>query len=133
MRKREQKVPPSLWAQHHLQDRSLLSQGQSSSYNSGSQLNVRGEIPVLSGVSFDYTNLLTKPSMIKETPGDFIWNSNLGQLKTVSVPTINSKNCSSCVQNFNTHSTSLPKTITKSSPQNKNSKGKKFDFYKFYK
>ena len=70
--------------------------------------------------------------MIKDTPRDFNWNSNLGRLETVSIPTINSKNRSSCVQYFKTHSTSLPKTIPKSSPKNRNSKRKKFDFCKFY-
>ena len=78
MRKQEWKAPPSLQAQNHIQDRSLLSRGQSSSFNSGPQFNVPGEIPVSSGVSFDYTNLLTKPGVIKETPRDFNWNSNLG-------------------------------------------------------
>ena len=90
MRKLKRKAPPSLQAQNHIQDRSLLSQGQSSSYDSGPQFNVSGEIPISSCVPFDYTNLLTKPSVIKETPRDFNWNFDLGRLKTVLVPKINS-------------------------------------------
>ena len=91
MRKWEQEVPPSLRAQHH-HDRNLLSCRQSSTYANGPQLVVPGEIPISNGVSFDYSNFLTKPSVINKTPRDFNWTSNLGTLKTALVPTTNYKN-----------------------------------------
>ena len=75
---------------------------------------------------------MTKSSEIKETPRDLNWNFNLGQLTNVSVPEINSKNRSTCVQSFQTKQTNLPKSIPKIPSQNKSSKRKKSDFNHFY-
>ena len=79
----------------------------SSSNSGGPQTSVPGEINFSNGVSFDYTKLLTKSSEIKETTRDFNWNFNLGWLTNVSVPEINSKNRSTCVQSFQTKQKSI--------------------------
>ena len=130
MRKWEQEVPQSLRAQNY-QDRNLLSWGQSSTYVNRHQLVVLGEIPILNGVSFGYSNLLTEPSVIKKSPRNFNWNSNLGRLKTALVPTINSKNHSSCVQSFKTNLTTLPKLSPDFYLKTKHSKCKKINFCKY--
>ena len=125
MRNQTKKLPSWQEAQQFVQAGDNTFQGQSSSHSSGPQTNDLSEIKFSKGVSFDYTNLLTKSSVIKETPRDFNWNLNLGWLTNASVPKINSKNRSSCVKSFKTHKTGLPKPISKIPPQIKSSNHKK--------
>ena len=105
---------------------------QSSSNSGGPQTSVPGEINFSSGISFNYTNLLSKDNSIKETPTDLDWNSILGRLINASVPQINSNNRSTCVQSFQAKQTNLPKPIPEIPLQTKSSNCKKSDSNQFY-
>ena len=119
-----QKLTSGQEAKQFVQAGDNIFRGQSSSHTGRPQTSVPGEINFSSGISFDYTNLLTKDNSIKETRRNLDWNSNLGRLANACVPAINSSNCSTCVQNFQTKQTYLPKSIPDNPLQTKSSNRK---------
>ena len=94
---------------------------------------VPGESLLSPSVSVDYSNLLTKPEVILETPRDPNWKFNSGRLTTsMFVPNSSySSNGPQSVQKFNLQ-TNLQSPVIKPHPQTQWSKSKKSDSCQVY-
>ena len=104
----------------------------STHFSRGPTSSVPGESQLSTGVSIDYSSLMTKDESIVETPGDSNWKFNLDRLTNETcVPNNFSNNSSPCVQNFHTQ-TDLPSSVLQNPLQTKSFKCNRSDFHQFY-